>query len=75
MAQTTKKAAKAPTARPDVTSKQGTTSRRTVTRRKPAVDQTAEMSAEVLNAVEDGQRNCDRSFAQVRRHGGRGHSR
>ena len=54
-----RKAAKAPTGRPGVTSKKGTTSRRTVTRRRAAVDQTTDMSAEVLNAVEDGQRTAD----------------
>ena len=51
-----KKTAKAPATRPGVTAKKGPTSRRTATQRKAAVDRTAEMSAEVLQAVEDGQR-------------------
>ena len=43
------KAAKAPV-------KKSTTSQRAVAQRKAAVDRTAEVSAEVLKAVEDGQR-------------------
>jgi hypothetical protein len=51
-----KKSAKAPAPGPGVKAKKSATSRRAVTQRKAAVDRTAEMSAEVLRAVEDGQR-------------------
>jgi len=53
-----KETAKAPATRPPATAtaKKSTASRRTVTQRKAGVDRTAEMSAEVLKAVEDGQR-------------------
>ena len=71
MAQTTKKTAKAPATRTSAPAKKtvkasatptgapvkkSTTSQRAVAQRKAAVDRTAEVSAEVLKAVEDGQR-------------------
>jgi hypothetical protein len=51
-----KKTAKAPATRSRVPAKESTTTPRKATQRNAAVDRTAEMSAEVLKAVEDGQR-------------------
>jgi len=51
-----KKTAKAPATRSRVPAKESTTTPRKATQRNAAVDRTAEMSTEVLKAVEDGQR-------------------
>ena len=58
------KTVKAPATRTGAPAKKGTTSERKATQRQAAVDRTAEMSDEVLKAVEEGQRAA---IAAVRR--------
>jgi type VI protein secretion system component VasK len=53
---TAKKTVKAPATRTGAPTKKSAASKRTATQRKAAVDRTAEMSDDVLKAVEDGQR-------------------
>jgi len=56
MAQTTKKAAKAPAARTRGPAKKSATTPRAVAQRTAAVDRAAQMSDDVLKSVEAGQR-------------------